>query len=195
MRFHSLFCSFGSAWLGKEDNIYCFELSLETIECKLALVNNLRWWLIEINNWTDKSSQPNTFWPSTSADYAQGCSSILFPWSRTHFQFALSFAPNFQTSKPFPINIWFVEDILIMSHPPCWFAQYGPLMIGSVAPSLPPHPLLPSHNCSITSRTSLSTLPNAYNGVALFFAKERWIVQFSIKRFINWWLDTVTCLL
>ena len=53
----------------------------------MASVNNLCWWWIEINL-TDKSSPASTFWPSALADYAQGCSSILIPWCRTHFEFA-----------------------------------------------------------------------------------------------------------
>ena len=77
-----------------------FKASLETIQCKMASVNNLRWWWIEINL-TDKSSPASTFWPSALADYAQGCSSILIPWCRTHFEFAnlVLHRKHFQTAK------------------------------------------------------------------------------------------------
>ena len=69
----------------------------------------------------EKSELPFTIWPSTLVDYAQG-STLLTLFS-------------------------FVQQLFVSDH--CWWALYGPLVIGSMKQIGIP-PWSPSHNCCIT---------------------------------------------
>ena len=69
----------------------------------------------------EKSELPFTIWPSTLVDYAQG-STLLTVFS-------------------------FVQQLFVSDY--CWWALYGPLVIGSMKRIGIP-PWSPSHKCSIT---------------------------------------------
>ena len=154
--------------------LYCFEPPLETIQCKLASVNNLCWWLIE-NNWTWIRATYQLLFDLQHRLIMQKALQFhsLIPWSRTLFQFT-NFV-SWMTSKLFLhkfLICWghfdFVSSALLIC--PIWSPDdwiYGEGW-GSLS-------LLPSHNCSITS---LSLLP--MHTMELPFM-HRWIVQLSMR--------------
>ena len=119
--------------------LYCFEPPLETIQCKLASVNNLCWWLIE-NNWTWIRATYQLLFDLQHRLIMQKALQFhsLIPWSRALFQFT-NFV-SWMTSKLFLHKFLIGFGILILSHPPCWFALYGPLMIGSMERVGDPYP-------------------------------------------------------
>ena len=167
--------------------LYCFEPPLETIQCKLASVNNLCWWLIE-NNWTWIRATYQLLFDLQHRLIMHMALQFhsLIPWSRTLFQYTIFVSWIFRPQNFFSINFslvlafWFclirLVDLPYMV--PWWLDLWRGLGIPLLA-SIP----------QLLYNEPLST-PNAYNGVALYAQMDR-TTFYEIK----WRFDTISLLM